>query len=55
MLLLAGWTYEQSAIKTWLRSHDTSPMTNAKLPNKVLILNKSLRAIIHIIDGMRTL
>lgn len=55
MLLLAGWTYEQSAIELWLQSHDTSPMTNAKMPNKALIANKSLCALIQIIDGLKNM
>ena len=55
LLLLAGWTYEQSAINTWLQSHDTSPMTNAKMPNKALIANKSMRALIQIIEGLKNM
>ena len=55
MLWLSGWTYERSAIEAWLRAHDTSPMTNDTMPNKVLIPNKSLRAVIQLIAGMKNL
>lgn len=55
MLVLAGWTYEQSAITTWLQSHDTSPMTNAKMRNKALIANKSMRALIQVIEGLKNM
>lgn len=55
MLLLSGWTYERSAIEAWLQAHDTSPMTNNMMPNKVLIPNKSLLAVIQLISGMKNL
>lgn len=55
LLVLAGWTYEQSAITTWLQSHDTSPMTNAKMRNKALIANKSMRALIQVIEGLKNM
>ena len=55
VLLLSGWTYERSAIEAWLRAHDTSPMTNEAMPNKLLIPNKSLRAVIQLISGMKNL
>lgn len=55
VLLLPGWTYERSAIEAWLQAHDTSPMTNDTMPNKVLIPNKSLRAVIQLIAGMKNL
>lgn len=41
-----GYTYDQKSIELWLRLHDKSPMTNAKLPNKNLIPNHSLRSAI---------
>ena len=53
--LLAGWTYERSAIATWLLSHDSSPMTNARMPNKALIANKSMRALVQVIDSLKDL
>ena len=31
-----GHTYERSAIERWLRTHDTSPSTGARLANKQL-------------------
>ncbi|KAJ3706769.1 hypothetical protein LUZ61_010474 [Rhynchospora tenuis] len=42
-----GFTYEAEAIRGWLNSgHDTSPMTNLKLPNNELIPNRALRSVI---------
>jgi hypothetical protein len=41
-----GFTYEREAITEWLRTHDTSPRTGAKLESKTLIPNYSLRSII---------
>ncbi|CAO2040145.1 unnamed protein product [Urochloa humidicola] len=39
-----GFTYEAEAIREWLRGgHDTSPMTNLKLPTRKLIPNHALR------------
>merc|ERR1719343_1263956 len=34
-----GHTYDRHAITEWLRTHDTSPTTNMRLPNKNLIPN----------------
>ena len=43
-----GFTYEAEAIKEWLGSgHDTSPMTNLKLPTHKLLPNHALRDAIH--------
>ncbi|XP_062221464.1 U-box domain-containing protein 33-like isoform X2 [Phragmites australis] len=43
-----GFTYEAEAIREWLGSgHDTSPMTNLKLPTRELIPNHALRSAIH--------
>ncbi|OAY75725.1 U-box domain-containing protein 33 [Ananas comosus] len=43
-----GFTYEAEAIKGWLDSgHDTSPMTNLKLPHCELIPNHALRSAIQ--------
>ena len=39
-----GYTYDRSAITTWLRTHDSSPMTNARLPHKELTPNHALRS-----------
>lgn len=41
-----GFTYEYRAIKTWLESNNTSPMTNLILDHKHLISNHSLRSAI---------
>ncbi|VAI32316.1 unnamed protein product [Triticum turgidum subsp. durum] len=43
-----GFTYEAEAMKEWLGSgHDTSPMTNLKLPTEELMPNHALRAAIQ--------
>ena len=42
-----GNTYDKAAIETWLKDHDTSPMTNKKLPDKKLIPNNQLMSLIH--------
>jgi predicted phage tail protein len=38
-----GMTFERMAIESWLKSHDTSPLTNLKLANKNLVPNRSLK------------
>ncbi|KAG9440218.1 hypothetical protein H6P81_020383 [Aristolochia fimbriata] len=43
-----GFSYELEAIHEWLKSgHDTSPMTNLKLKNKILTPNHTLRSLIQ--------
>ncbi|KAK3130699.1 hypothetical protein QOZ80_6BG0496800 [Eleusine coracana subsp. coracana] len=42
-----GHTYEQRAIKAWLRKHNISPVTKQKLPNLSIIPNHSLHAAIQ--------
>jgi hypothetical protein len=42
-----GFSYERSAIESWLRTHDTSPKTNATLAHKNLIPNLTLKALIN--------
>ncbi|TVU07952.1 hypothetical protein EJB05_41330 [Eragrostis curvula] len=42
-----GHTYEQRAIKAWLRKHKISPVTKQKLPNSSIIPNHSLRRAIQ--------
>jgi hypothetical protein len=37
-----GHSYERTAIEAWLRTNDTSPLTNAALPDKKLIRNFTL-------------
>jgi U-box domain len=41
-----GYTYERRNIEHWLASHNTSPVTNAVLPNKTLRPNHALKSII---------
>ncbi|CAA7027409.1 unnamed protein product [Microthlaspi erraticum] len=43
-----GFTYEAEAIREWFsKGHDTSPMTNLKLPHLNLVPNRTLRSAIH--------
>ncbi|KAG1359598.1 U-box domain-containing protein 33 [Cocos nucifera] len=43
-----GFSYEAEAIKGWLdRGHETSPMTNLKLPHRELVPNHALRSVIQ--------
>ncbi|XP_020250131.1 putative U-box domain-containing protein 50 [Asparagus officinalis] len=43
-----GFTYEYEAIKEWLSSgHDTSPMTNLRLKNKLITPNHTLQCLIR--------
>jgi hypothetical protein len=42
-----GHTYEQRAIRAWLREHEISPVTKQKLPNLFIIPNHSLHAAIR--------
>jgi hypothetical protein len=41
-----GQVYERQAIEAWLKTNDTSPITNEPLPLKLLIPNHPLRAMI---------
>jgi len=41
---VAGNTYERAAITKWLEEHETDPLTNAQLSNKLLIPNNVLRS-----------
>jgi len=41
-----GQTYERSAIESWLRVHDTSPLTGGVLEHKNLVPNFALRSVI---------
>ena len=38
-----GHSYESAAIRSWLATHDTSPLTGAQLLSNVLISNHALR------------
>nr|VDD61382.1 unnamed protein product [Brassica oleracea] len=43
-----GFTYEAEAIDKWFSTgHDTSPMTNLKLPHRNLVPNRALRSAIQ--------
>lgn len=42
-----GFSYERAAISRWFRSHATSPQTNAHLRSRVLVENRSLKALIE--------
>lgn len=42
-----GHTYERSAIESWLKNNDTSPMTNALLPDKYLISNTLVKSFVE--------
>lgn len=44
--LTDGHVYEKDAIETWLKTHNTSPMTNVKLQSKIMIPIHSLKCII---------
>ncbi|KAL0927180.1 hypothetical protein M5K25_001343 [Dendrobium thyrsiflorum] len=43
-----GFTYDEEALRIWFNNgHNTSPMTNLKLPNSKLIPNRALRSAIQ--------
>jgi len=42
-----GHTYEKSAIETWLRDHQSSPLTGLRLPNKDLTPNLLMRSLLR--------
>ncbi|KXZ45622.1 hypothetical protein GPECTOR_52g24 [Gonium pectorale] len=41
-----GYSYDRTAITTWLARHETSPLTNARMPGATLIPNHALRSAI---------
>jgi adenylate cyclase len=43
VVLMDGHTYESRYIEQWLKDNDTSPISGAKLPQKVYFQNHSLR------------
>jgi hypothetical protein len=47
VLTLDGQTYERVAIEEWLESHDTSPVTNLPLAQKLVFPNIALRNMIE--------
>lgn len=42
-----GHTYEEAAIKTWLRMHSKSPVTNEELHSKRVVVNHALRKLMQ--------
>ena len=42
-----GYSYERSAITSWLKTHNTSPLTNLVLADKSLVPNLALRRAIQ--------
>lgn len=42
-----GHSYELSAIRKWLTTHSTSPLTGRKLISKALVPNRTLRALVR--------
>ncbi len=46
VMTLLGKTYERKYIADWLKDHDTDPLTNDKLPGKMLIPNDLVRGMI---------
>ena len=47
VMLCDGYSYERAAIEKWLEEHDTSPMTNQKLPSLWMVPNVALRNMIQ--------
>lgn len=45
ILISDGFTYERSAIETWLAGNDTSPMTGSAVECKTLVPNFTVRAL----------
>ena len=43
----SGQTYERDTISQWLRTKQTDPISNARLPNKKLVANFALRGAIE--------
>jgi len=43
VVCMDGHTYDRCSIERWFVDHETSPMTNMKLPSKTLIPNLALR------------
>lgn len=46
VILKDGHTYERSAIEEWLKTHNTSPMTGARLQSKEVLPNYALKKMI---------
>ena len=41
-----GQSYERTAIEAWLEIHDTSPVSGAVLPSKLLMPNFTLKSLL---------
>lgn len=48
-----GHSYERGALEAWLRNHDTSPMSNARLNSTMVVPNHALRNSIEAWRRMR--
>jgi len=46
VLATDGFTYERSAVERWFETHDTSPMTGARVVSKRCVPNLALRSAI---------
>ena len=46
-LLSTGHSYERSSIATWLKNHNTCPMTRQKLTSKAVLQNWGLKSAIR--------
>ena len=49
VMLPDGFVYEKAAILEWLRSHDSAPCTNTRLPHKTILRLAPLR---QVVEGM---
>ena len=38
-----GHSYDRRSIEEWLKSHDSSPVTNMRLPDRNIVPNHALR------------
>ena len=47
VVIATGQTYERECIVNWLRTKQTDPISNDKLPNKKLVPNFALRKLIN--------
>ena len=46
-----GFTYSRAAIVSWMKSHNTSPMTNATMPHDGLVSNRAIRKALQDFGG----
>jgi hypothetical protein len=47
ILVESGQTYDRKSIETWLKDHDTDPLSGEKLTNKQLITNFAVKKLIE--------